>query len=100
MEQGVADVAFQSDKGMPLSRDEYFALTNEGLTNAGATQAQRDQVLNALGFNTAFNEDWLEHRDKKAPFTNLNVSASGGDLKTTFYTSLGYTTQESPDDRV
>jgi len=96
LEQGVADVAFQSEKGKPLSKDEYFALTNEGLTNAGASQAQRDQVLNALGFNTSYNEDWLEHVTRKAPFTNVNVSASGGDLKTTFYTSLGYTTQESP----
>ena len=96
LEGGVSDVAYQSDKGLPMSRDEFFTITKEGLTNAGATQAQSDQVLNALGYNTTYNEDWLAHVTRQAPFTNFNFSASGGDLKTTFYTSVGYASTESP----
>ena len=95
-EYGVAEVAFQSDLGKPMTRDEHLMITNEGLTNANATQAQRDQILNALGYNTSFNEDWLENVTRSAGFTNLNFSASGGDLKTTFYASAGFVTQESP----
>ena len=96
LEGGVSDVAYQSDLGKPLTRDQYFTLTKEGLVNAGATQAQTDGILNALGYNTTYNEDWLKNVTRQAPYTNLNFSASGGDAKTTFYASVGYNFTESP----
>jgi len=95
-EQGFGSVAYINDISKPLSRDEYFDLTREGLVNAGASQAQIDAQLNNLGINTPYNEDWFDLVTRQGKTTTLNVSASGGDQKTTFYTSLGYFKQKAP----
>ena len=66
------------------------------MINAGASQAQTDNILDAIGINRPYNEDWLDLVTRDAGFTNLNFSASGGDQRTSFYTSVGYTEQEAP----
>ena len=96
VERGVGKVAYQGSLSKPLSRDEYYSLTREGLINAGASQAQTDNILDAIGINRPYNEDWLDLVTRDAGFTNLNFSASGGDQRTSFYTSVGYTEQEAP----
>lgn len=94
-ELGFGSVAYLSDEIKPLNRQEYFDLTREGLVNAGATQAQIDNILNGLGFTNTFNEDWLANVTRQGNTQNINVSLSGGDAKTTFYTSGGYFKQKS-----
>ncbi len=94
-ELGFGSVAFLSDEIKPLNRQEYFDLTREGLVNAGATQSQIDATLNSLGFNNTANEDWLDNVTRQGTTQNINVSFSGGDAKTTFYTSGGYFNQKA-----
>ncbi len=95
-EQGISDVAYQSDKSKPLSRQQYLDLTKEGLVNAGATDAQITSILNRFGANSTTSVNWRDLVTRTANFTNLNFSAMGGDQKTTFYTSMGYNKQQSP----
>lgn len=95
-EQGISDVAFQSNLSKPLNRNQYLDLSREGLINAGASDAQVASILENLGANNNNNVDWRDLVTRKADFTNLNFSASGGNPKTTFYTSIGYNKQESP----
>ncbi len=96
VEAGISNVAFQSDLGKPLNAAEYFELLQEGLVNAGATQAQVNSIMASNGFGNGYDIDWLDEVTKQGGFRNINVSASGGDAKTTFYSSLGYFRQESP----
>ncbi len=94
-EFGFGNTAYINDLAKPLDRDQYFTLTREGLVNAGATQAQIDATLNTLGFNNTANEDWVGNVTRQGTTQNINVSLSGGDSKTTFYTSAGFFDQKA-----
>ncbi len=94
-EFGFGNTAYINDLAKPLNRDQYFTLTREGLVNAGATQAQIDATLNTLGFNNTANEDWVSNVTRQGTTQNINVSLSGGDSKTTFYTSAGFFDQKA-----
>ncbi|HEX5653480.1 MAG TPA: TonB-dependent receptor [Chitinophagaceae bacterium] len=94
-EFGFGNTAYVNDLSKPLNREEYFTLTREGLVNAGATQGQIDATLNTLGFNNTANEDWVEHVTRQGTTQNINASLSGGDAKTTFYTSAGFFDQKA-----
>jgi TonB-dependent starch-binding outer membrane protein SusC len=94
-EFGFGNTAYINDLAKPLDRDQYFTLTREGLVNAGATQAQVDATLNTLGFNNTANEDWVGNVTRQGTTQNINVSLSGGDSKTTFYTSAGFFDQKA-----
>jgi len=94
-DQGYGNTAFFNDLARPLNRDQYFAITKEGMTNAGLTQAQMDAALATLGYNNSYNEDWVEQVTQPGLTTNLNASISGGDNRTTFYTSAGYFYQKA-----
>lgn len=94
-EYGLSNLAFTTDLAKPLTRDEYFAITLEGLRNAGSSQATIDATLNTLGFNTTANEDWLGLVTRQGTTKNINASISGGDAKNTFYASAGFFDQEA-----
>ncbi len=94
-EFGFGSVAYLNDLSKPLNRQEYFDLTREGLVNAGANQAQIDATLASLGFGNTYNEDWIDLVTRQGATQNVNVSLSGGDQKTTFYTSGGFFKQKS-----
>ena len=94
-EFGLSNLAFLNDQSKPLTRDEYFNLTREGLVNAGATQAQIDNTLNSLGYNNTANEDWIDLVTRQGTTENVTASVSGGDAKTTFYTSVGFYDQQA-----
>lgn len=95
-EQGFSDVAYQNSLSKPLNKDQYVELTREGLVNAGASDAQITSILNNLGANNNTDVDWRDLVTRRADFTNFDFSVTGGDQKSTFYTSLGYNKQESP----
>lgn len=94
-EFGFGNTAFVNDLAKPLNREEYFELTREGLVNAGASPATIDATLNNLGFNNTANEDWVDLVTRQGTTQNINASLSGGDAKTTFYTSGGYFDQKA-----
>lgn len=92
---GFGNLAYINDQSKPLTRDEYFALTTEGLVNAGATPAQTTTILNNLGFNNTANEDWVNLVTRQGTTQNITASVSGGDAKTTFYLSGGVFDQKA-----
>ena len=78
----------------PLNRDQYLTLTREGLVNAGTADATITSTLNALGANNP-ETDWLSLVTRRGQQQQYNISASGGDNKTTFNVSGGYFKQEA-----
>jgi len=94
-EFGFGNTAYINDLAKPLNRDEYFTITREGLVNAGATQTQIDNTLNSLGFSNTADEDWVDLVTRQGTTQNVNASLSGGDAKTTFYTSAGFFDQKA-----
>lgn len=92
---GFGNLAYINDLSKPLSRDEYFDLTREGLINAGATPAQVTTFLNNLGFSNTANENWVDLVTRQGSTQNVTASVSGGDPKTTFYLSGGYFNQKA-----
>jgi TonB-linked SusC/RagA family outer membrane protein len=94
-ETGTNSTAYFPNAGKPLNRKQFFDLTTEGILNAGGSQTDVDQITDALGINNGFNTDWLKTVQRKGMQQSFNVSASGGDQKTTFYLSGGYFNQQA-----
>jgi TonB-dependent SusC/RagA subfamily outer membrane receptor len=93
-EVGQADIAYRNDKYRPLNSAEYIAITTEGLVNSGATPAVVTGTMNSRGANSGIDYNWLDPVLQKGTQQQYNVSASGGNDKTTFYMSGGYFKQE------
>ena len=95
-EYGFSNAAYLSNLGKPLNKSQYTELTTEGLSNAtGGDTATINFFLDALGANNGFSTDWLDQVTRQGISQQYNVSASGGDAKTTFYVSGGYFKQQS-----
>ncbi|HLX91763.1 MAG TPA: SusC/RagA family TonB-linked outer membrane protein [Puia sp.] len=95
LESGTNSRAYSPFAGKPLTHDQFFTLTDEGVINAGGTQADVDQVDAALGKNNGVNTDWLKEVQRRGLQQSFNVAASGGDQKTNFYLSGGYFDQQA-----
>jgi TonB-dependent starch-binding outer membrane protein SusC len=93
-EVGYSDRAYVNERFRPLTSTEYLELTKEGLTNAGTAPAQITATLNALGANTNENFDWVDAVTRRGKQQQYNLSASGGNDRTTYYLSGGYFLQE------
>ena len=96
-EIGSNDIAYLPDAGKPLNRDEVFDLFSEGLANLGAPQSFIDQYMDEnFYYNTSNNYDWLDLVTRKGKQRQVNLSASGGDIRTQFFLSGGFFQQQSP----
>lgn len=93
-EVGQSDRAYTNDKYLPLNAAEYIAITREGLQNRGDSPTAIESTLTALGANNGTDFNWYDAIQKKGRQQQYNLSASGGNDRTTFYTSGGYFTQE------
>jgi len=93
-EVGYSDVAYFNDLYRPLNASEYFELTREGMVNAGQTPTSITNDLAALGFGNNVDFDWLNAVTKKGTQRQYNLSASGGNDRTTYNLSGGYFRQE------
>jgi TonB-linked SusC/RagA family outer membrane protein len=89
-EYGFNNAAFLNNDGKPLSWDQYATITREGLLNAGLDTAQTSGFMDQLGYNNGFKTTWFDHVLRQGISQQYNVSASGGDAKTTFYASGNY----------
>ena len=89
-EVGGSDIAYKNPQYRPLNAAEYLTLTEEGLRNAGATQAQIDATLNSLGRGNGNDFNWLDAATQRGTQQQYNLSASGGNQQTTFRVSGGY----------
>ena len=93
-EIGNSDVAYQNEKYKPLDANEYINLTREGLVNAGASAAQTTSILNSLGQGNGINFNWYDNIMRVGQQKQYNLSAEGGNDKTTFFLSGGHFAQE------
>ncbi len=93
-EAGQASTAYQNDRYRPLNASEYFALTSEGLDNAGYSAALKASTLAGLGYNNGVDFNWFDAVNRKASQQQYNLSAQGGNDKTTFFLSGGHFVQE------
>jgi TonB-linked SusC/RagA family outer membrane protein len=95
-EVGFSDVSFVNDQSKPLTGAEYYELTHEGLVNAGLDSAQASGFLkNVLGAEDGFDTNWFDLVTRRGNTQQYNLSASGGDAKTTFYVSGSYFKQQA-----
>ena len=94
-EVGINQQAKFGDAAMPLNRDEYFTLLEEGIINAGGTQNDVNNISNAFGKNNGFDDDWFDLVTRNGMQQQFNLSASGGTDRTTFFLSGGYFKQEA-----
>ncbi|MBW0161585.1 MAG: TonB-dependent receptor [Sediminibacterium sp. Gen4] len=88
-EVGQSDIAYVNDRYRPLNAQEYLDLTREGLTNLGATTAQINSTLTSLGLGNGIDFDWYNSTARKGTQQQYNLSAEGGNEKTSFFVSAG-----------
>lgn len=93
-EIGQSDIAYENSRFRPLNANEYFTLTREGLANLGQTTAQQNTTLAGLGLGNGIDFNWLDATTRKADQQQYNLSAEGGNDRTTFFLSGGYFMQE------
>jgi len=95
-EIGKNDIAYFPDVSVPLDKEQFRALTTEGITNAGGTQADINAILAQYGYNSTANYNWLDLVRRNGAQQQVNLSVSGGTSNSTYYLSGGYFKQESP----
>lgn len=93
-EVGSSQTAYTNPLYRPLNVNEYMDVTAQGYLNAGYTQAQTTTQLNALGFGNGTDFNWLDHVSRVGSQQQYNLSAEGGNEKTTFFISGGRFTQD------
>ncbi len=91
---GQSDVAYQNEKYKPLDANEYINITREGMVNAGYTAAQINSTVSSLGEGNGINYNWYDNIMRVGQQKQYNLSAEGGNDKTTFFLSGGHFAQE------
>ncbi|HYM94872.1 MAG TPA: TonB-dependent receptor [Chitinophagaceae bacterium] len=77
------------DAARPLNANEWLTLFKESYINAGGTAAQAATAAGNYG-DGSVDIDWLRQVTRNGTQQQYNLSASGGDSKTTFYVSGSY----------
>lgn len=95
VQQGMTNNTLREEQ-KTLNTDEYIQYYQEGWVNAGRNPASYDSALLANGVNKAINTDWFKAVMRQGKFSQYNLSASGGNDKSTFYMSGSYYTSEAP----
>jgi TonB-linked SusC/RagA family outer membrane protein len=93
-EIGRNDIAYVNDRYKPLNADQYFEITREGLFHAGKTPAEIETTMHGLGDTNGIDFNWYDAVIRPGKQQQYNLSAEGGNEKTTFYLSGGYFLQE------
>jgi TonB-linked SusC/RagA family outer membrane protein len=93
-ELGQSNTAYKNARYQPLNAKQYIDITREGLTNLGQTPAQIDATLTSLGNGSGVDFNWLDNITRNGTQQQYNMSASGGNDKTTFFLSGGQFVQD------
>lgn len=93
-EVGQSDVAYKNEKYTPLNAQQYLDITREGLVNLGVSAATVTSTLASLGNGNGVDYNWLDNVTRKGTQQQYNLSAEGGNEKTTFYLSGGHFVQD------
>ena len=89
-ELGKSDIAYENSRYKPLNAADYFAITTEGLVNLGQSQSQIQSTLTGLGYGNGNDFNWYDATVRTGTQQQYNLSAQGGNDRTTFYMSGGY----------
>lgn len=88
-----------SERSRPLNTAEMSELLIEGVLNRPSLGiTNRDDAYQYLinqGLEPDVNTDWFDVITQVGNYAQYNVSASGGDEKTSFYASAGYYTRDA-----
>ncbi len=79
-----------------LNTKEMVQYLREAWTNKGNDPAQFDDQLKQNQIDTTINTNWFNEILRTGAYSNLSLSASGGNEKTTFYCSGGIFNQVAP----
>lgn len=82
------------DAAKPLNAADWSMLFKESYINAGGSSTNADAVLNSYGYGLA-DVNWKNMISRNGAQQQYNISAQGGDAKTTFYLSTGFFKQEA-----
>ena len=93
-EVGQSNTAYTNSRYTPMTAQQYLDITREGLVNLGRTPVQVDATLTALGNGNGNNFNWLDNISRDGTQQQYNLSAEGGNDKTTFFMSGGRFIQE------
>lgn len=80
--------------GRVLTPAEYRMMFNEAFTNYGDSPAQIATLDSTYALNSAGN-DWHKLVTKNGPQRQYNISLSGGDEKTRYFSSAGFYNQDA-----
>ena len=93
-EVGQSNTAYTNSKYRPLNAKQYIDITREGLVNLGQPQATIDATLASLGGNSGLDFSWLDNVTRNGTQQQYNLSAEGGNDKTSFFMSGGRFVQD------
>ncbi|QDH79912.1 TonB-dependent receptor [Echinicola soli] len=94
MQRGTSQVLLD-DRNKPLSTPELAELLVESRVNYGDTQQEaEDYIYSRIDQN--INTNWFDVISRDGTYQQYYISASGGNEKTNFYSSIGYYDQEAP----
>jgi TonB-linked SusC/RagA family outer membrane protein len=92
-EAGQNSKAYQS-KIVPMNADQFITMTRESLTNLGLSVDSANSILtDNYGYGQGYNTNWLKLLTRTGTQNSYNLSMSGGNDKTTIYTSVGFFNQ-------
>ena len=94
IEVGNNKLADRPDGARFLNADEWLTLLEEGVVNAGGSQADVDEIAQYYGKGSGVNTNWYDLVTRTGKQQQYNLSVSGGDAKNQFYVSGGYFNQE------
>ncbi|WOK09312.1 TonB-dependent receptor [Imperialibacter roseus] len=88
VQRGVIDLTNKLDL---LSSEELVTLQREAITNAGQNPDESGIIK---GVTDAVNTDWIDQVTRQAIMEQYQMSISGGDEQTSFYSSFNYRGEE------
>lgn len=91
---GINQLTISSNE-YPLNTNEMVELLREGWTNSGRTATLFNQELVTRAVDTTINTDWIDALTRLGKYHQYDISASGGNEKTTFYLSGGLYNSEA-----
>lgn len=89
-EVGMSDIAYVNDRYKPLNAAEFKTIATEGMVNAGRNQTYIDNTLAGFGYANNIDFNWYDAVVRTGTQQQYNLSAQGGNDRTTFYMSGGY----------
>ncbi|MBD8487281.1 TonB-dependent receptor [Echinicola sp. CAU 1574] len=94
VQRGTSQVLLD-DRNKPLTTPELAELLVESRVNYGDNQqAAEDYIYSRIDQN--INTNWFDVITRDGSYQQYFISASGGNEKTNFYSSIGYYDQEAP----